>query len=193
MLFTARAFLIMLVVALAHPMSAHAEIMVGEVSVRATVGGMQATGGYVSIHNHGDQDDRLVGVEAAFAERAEIHTMETVDGVMKMRPLAGGLALPAMSHVVLKPGGLHMMFMGLQGPIIPGSTHSITLQFERAGGITVTATGKRPGDIAVPAHGEHSMHGDHAAHAGHDDHDDHKGHDDHKNHGDHSEHGTAHN
>ena len=148
-----------------------ADLMVGEVGLRATVGGMKATGGYVTIHNHGHHDDRLVGVQAPFAKRSEIHTMETVDGVMKMRPVEGGLPIPAGGMVVLKPGGLHLMFMGLTAALAPGSMHEITLQFENAGAMTVTAHAKRPADLRSNQHVEH----DHSEH-------------DHSDHGDHSEH-----
>ena len=151
--------------------AAHAELMVGDVSLRATVGGMKATGGYVSIHNHGEHDDRLVGVTAAFAKKSEIHTMETVDGVMKMRPMANGLVIPAGEIMVLKPGGMHLMFMGLDEALAPGSMYQVILQFETAGDIRVKATAKRPGDIKVMMN--HDDHDDHDEHTGHDDHSDH--------------------
>ena len=163
-----------------------ADLMVGEVGLRATVGGMKATGGYVTIHNHGDQDDRLVGVQAPFAKRSEIHTMEAVDGVMKMRPVDGGLHIPAGGELVLKPGGQHLMFMGLTEALAPGSMHAVTLQFENAGLVTVMAQAKRPADLRAGMHSDHNHSGhDHSEHE-HSDHDDHSGHDDHSDHDDHS-------
>jgi len=80
------------------PLIAHAGDMglaIRHLEVRATAGGMTATGGYAHLENSGLSDVRLVAIEAAFAPKAEIHTMITVDGVMKMRPLEGGIVVPA--------------------------------------------------------------------------------------------------
>ena len=41
----------------------------GDVQIRATAPGMTATGGYLTIHNHSDEDDRLVGVVADLPRR----------------------------------------------------------------------------------------------------------------------------
>ncbi len=137
---------------------AGAHIMVDDVVIRATAGGMTATGGYATIRNHGDTDDRLVGVQADFAGKAEIHTMENVDGVMKMRPLANGVLVPASGMLTLAPGGKHLMFMALDGVMEPGSMKSVTLVFEKAGEIAVMAHVKKPGDIAKAGHDDHSGH-----------------------------------
>ena len=45
--------------------------------------------------------DRLLSVSSSAAERVELHTVETKDGVAKMRQVEGGIALPAGGEVKL--------------------------------------------------------------------------------------------
>ena len=169
--------------------SAHAfagsdgKIQLSPVEVRATVPGMTASGGYVVIMNHSHIADRLVEVSADFAKKAEIHEMLNDNGVMKMRQRAGGIEIPAHGKVALKPGGLHLMFMGLAQTLNAGDELEVTLTFESGQVITVPATVKRPGEISSDgAHGE-MKHGEGHDHSGHD----HSGHDhsgqDHSGHG----------
>jgi len=103
--------------------------------VRATPPAAEVAGGYVTITNTGEDAVRLVGGEAAFAERVEIHEMAMHDGVMRMRALADGLAIPAGETVALEPGGYHVMFMELTAPLAAGDTVRATLRFEPAGAI----------------------------------------------------------
>ncbi|WP_367714406.1 copper chaperone PCu(A)C (plasmid) [Nitratireductor sp. GISD-1A_MAKvit] len=98
---------------------------------RATPPGAKAAGGFVTIVNGGEEDDRLVSAEAAFAGRVELHTMDMTDGVMKMRHLPEGIPVPAGETVNLAPGGLHVMFMDLQEPIAEGAPVPVTLTFEK--------------------------------------------------------------
>lgn len=87
-------------------------------------------GGFLTITNTGDADNRLVSATSPVSERVELHTM-TMDGdVMRMRELEDGVALPAGEMVELKPGGLHVMFIGLSGPFVTGETVPVTLTFE---------------------------------------------------------------
>lgn len=104
---------------------------------RATPGGASVGGGYVELKNTGATPDRLVAVTAPFAGRVEIHEMAMTDGVMTMRPLPDGLALPPGGTVVLKPGSYHIMFMGLKAPLTKGEMVDGTLTFEKAGTVPV--------------------------------------------------------
>jgi hypothetical protein len=103
--------------------------------VRATPPAAEVAGGYVTITNTGEDAVRLVGGEAAFAARVEIHEMAMRDGVMRMRALADGLAIPAGETVALEPGGYHVMFMELTAPLAAGDTVRATLRFEPKGAI----------------------------------------------------------
>jgi uncharacterized protein YcnI/copper(I)-binding protein len=99
---------------------------------RATLAGQKAAGGYLTIANKGSAADRLVGASSPLAGKVEIHTMEVVNNVMTMRPVDGGLEIPAGGSVELKPGGLHLMFMDMSAPFTEGETVPVTLQFEKA-------------------------------------------------------------
>ena len=63
--------------------------------------------------------------------------MSMEDGVMKMRPVEGGLEIKPGETVTLKPGSLHVMFVDLKHPLEPGKTVEATLQFEKAGTVEV--------------------------------------------------------
>ena len=122
--------------------------------MRATAPGMPSSAAYVTIANHGDAADRLIAAKTVLARRVEIHSMEMDNGVIRMRAVDGGLAIAAGGSVQLAPGGLHIMLMGLTAQLAAGSQHEITLVFEKAGEITITATVKRPADInpTMPGH-----------------------------------------
>jgi copper(I)-binding protein len=58
-------------------------------------------------------------------------------GVMKMRPVEGGLEIKPGESVTLTPGGNHMMFLTLKHPFEQGGTVKATLKFDHAGAIDV--------------------------------------------------------
>ena len=121
---------------------------------RATPGGAQVAGGYLKITNGGKDADRLTGGSFPNAARFEIHEMKTEGGVMTMRPVAGGLEIKPGETVEFKPGGYHLMFMGLKGSLKEGQTVKGTLVFEKAGTLAVEY---RVGPIggSAPAAGGH--------------------------------------
>ncbi len=96
-------------------------------------------GAFMTITNNSGAPDRLIGASSPAAKMVEIH--ETIDdnGVMKMRPVAGGFEVPAGGKLELKPGGKHVMLMGLTAPLTEGGEVEITLKFEKAGEVTVKA------------------------------------------------------
>ncbi len=104
---------------------------------RATAPSAPVAGGFMVIKNTGTEADRLVGGSATVSESVQIHEMEVVDGVMKMKEVAGGLEIPAGGEVVLKPGSYHVMFMGLKQQLKEGETFAGTLTFEKAGAVEV--------------------------------------------------------
>lgn len=117
--------------------SAHS-VKVGDLELvdlwtRATPPRAAVAGGYVTIVNHGTVPDRLVAVSSPQAAVGEVHEMKVEDGVMTMRPLEGGLPIPAGATVTLGPGGYHMMFMELSAPFAADGKVPVTLTFEQAG------------------------------------------------------------
>lgn len=90
------------------------------------------------VHNTGVVDDRLVAAHSDAAQRVELHThIEDENGVMKMRPIADGVSVPAGGRHALERGGDHVMFMGLDAAFEQGETITVTLTFEQAGDIVV--------------------------------------------------------
>ena len=126
---------------------------IGMVQIRATAPGMYVTGGYVAITNHGNNEDTLVATFASFAKRVELHEITHDNGVMKMRRRGDGIGIPAGETVLLKPGGLHIMFMGLKETLQPGEMREITLEFVSGQRMTVPAVVLKPGDIKAGSHG----------------------------------------
>jgi copper(I)-binding protein len=104
---------------------------------RASAPGQTVGGGFMTILHQGATEDRLVSATTPIAREVQIHTMNMDGGVMRMRLVEGGLAIPAGGRVVLQPGGLHLMFMELSAPLAAGSTFPVTLRFANAGDIKV--------------------------------------------------------
>ena len=129
-----------------------------DMQIRATVPGMKTSAAYLEITNKGVLDDRLIAAQAAIAQRVEIHSMEMDGGIMRMRAVDGGLVIAAGDSVMLAPSGLHIMLMGLTTDLPAGSQHEITLVFEKAGQVTLTATAKFPAEIKMTMPGHESSH-----------------------------------
>jgi len=104
---------------------------------RATPKGAKTAAGYMVIRNSGSASDRLVGGSIAVAGDAQVHEMTMDGGVMKMRPLAGGLEIKPGGSVELKPGGYHLMFMDLKSPLAKGQPVKGVLTFANAGKVDV--------------------------------------------------------
>lgn len=104
---------------------------------RATPGGAQVAAGYVKVTNKGSQPDRLIGGTLPVAAAVEVHEMSMSAGVMKMRRLEQGLEIKPGQTVELKPGGYHIMFMGLREGLKEGQPVKGTLVFEKAGTIEI--------------------------------------------------------
>ena len=92
---------------------------------------------YVTIKNQGNESDRLIGVSTTAAKTVEIHESFMDGDVMGMRPVEGGLEIPAGETVKLKPGGHHIMLIDLVEPLLIGHDITLTLQFEKSGEIVL--------------------------------------------------------
>jgi len=114
------------------------DLVISQAWSRATPGGAKTGGGYLTIENKGTTPDKLIGASADFAGKIEVHEMTTNNGVMKMRPVEGGLTIDPGKTVKLAPSGLHLMMMDLKSPLKQGDKLPVTLQFEKAGKVTVT-------------------------------------------------------
>lgn len=122
---------------------------------RATPGGAQVAGGFLKITNTGAESDRLVGGTLPVAAAVEVHKMTMADNVMRMRKLADGLEIRPGQTIELKPGGYHLMFMGLTGGLTQGQTVKGTLVFAKAGSVEVEF---QVAPIGAQSSGGHSHH-----------------------------------
>ena len=105
--------------------------------IRATPPVAKVAGGFMVITNNGTADDILLAVDFSGAKKSEIHQMKMDNGVMTMRPLKDGLTLGAGKKTILKPGGFHLMFMGLQNQLKDGQKVPVKLTFANAGEISI--------------------------------------------------------
>ncbi len=114
------------------------DLVITQAWSRATPGGAKIGGGYLTIENKGSTPDRLIGGSADIAAKVEVHEMAMNNGVMTMRPLDRGLAIEPGKTVKLAPGGYHLMMFELKGPLKQGDKLPVTLEFEKAGKVTIS-------------------------------------------------------
>lgn len=110
---------------------------IGQPWTRATAPTAKTGGGFVTITNKGTTPDRLIAVRSAASDKVEIHEMKMDGNVMRMRELDKGIEIPPGATVELKPGGFHIMFMGLKAPFAKDAKVPLTLVLEKAGSIDV--------------------------------------------------------
>lgn len=109
----------------------HRHLTLSNFWARASIGMAPNSGGYGQILS--TMDDRLISGSSPAATIVEIHEHIHDQGVMRMREIAGGLAIPADMPVVMAPGGYHVMLINLVTPLQVGGSIPLTLQFEKAG------------------------------------------------------------
>ena len=129
---------------------------------RATPKAASTGAAYLTVANGGAVPDRLSCVASEVSATCQIHSMSMDNGVMKMRPVEGGLEIPPGETITLKPSGLHLMLVDLKHALEPGKTVEATLRFEKAGTVKVdfpiAAIGaSAPGADAAPAGGTMMM------------------------------------
>jgi len=126
---------------------------------RATPNGAKTAAGYVAIKNTGSAPDRLTGGSLVGAGGAQVHEMTMDNGVMKMRAMPDGIEIKPGDTVVLKPGGLHLMFTDLKARLVKGQSVKGTLTFANAGTLNLEFAVEGIGATVGPA--AHGMQMDH--------------------------------
>ena len=96
------------------------------------------TGAFMTIRNTTGASERLVGASADVAAVVEIHETTMENDVMQMRPVEG-IDIPAGGSIELKPGGLHIMLMGVRQDLEPGQTVTLKLDFASGRSVLVDA------------------------------------------------------
>lgn len=120
---------------------------------RASAGKAKAGAAYITITNNGNQVDRLIKAATPVAKRASLHTHMMEGDIMRMRPVKAVEVNPG-EPTVMKPGGLHVMLMGLKAPLKDGAAFPLTLTFENAGVIEVYVTVMKVGSMGHGTHGK---------------------------------------
>lgn len=145
-------------ISFALPAFADSVIAIKDPYARAATKASKSGAAFMVIHNEGSEDDRLIAVTSDVAQRSELHThKEDANGVMRMREVKEGFAVPAGGSHALGRGGDHVMFLGLTRGLSHGDVVEITLTFEKAGDITF----EMPVDLerkATHGHGDHAHH-----------------------------------
>jgi copper(I)-binding protein len=98
----------------------------------------------MTLVNQGGEADRLVAAQTEVAQVVELHESKLEGDVMKMQPVEGGIPVPAKGEVELKPGGLHVMLIGLKQSLNEGDRFLVTLEFEKSGPLQVEAEVRMP-------------------------------------------------
>lgn len=146
---------------LASPLAAH-EITAGDLqiihpAIIAPPGMARSAAGYMAIANDGTEPDHLIGIETDAAARAELHETVMEGDIARMQAVPD-LEIPAGDTVMLEPGGLHIMMMGLTGPLEPEAMIPATLVFQHAGRVEIEF-------MVEPAENREQMGGtDHSGH-----------------------------
>ena len=122
----------------------------GPISVSApwaqpSMPGAPAGAAYFTVTNTGRAPLRLLGGSSPVAARFELHMMSMDGGVMRMRMLPQGVVIPAGGRVDFRPGGFHVMLVGLRQQLVPGSRFPMTLWFEGDIGIKFFVPVGNPG------------------------------------------------
>lgn len=125
-----------LLLALAGAVQAHevkkGELTLSDLQVRATPAGLPTSAAYLTISNAGKTADKLLDIQCACAASAMMHESRTQNGISSMTMLRE-VTIPAGGEVQFKPDGLHVMLVGLKGPLKAGAMQEMTLRFEKAG------------------------------------------------------------
>ena len=131
---TARRSLLMPMCALLAACGQSAPVSVNEPWANATPVGASVAAVYLELTV--DAPDTLVSASTTVADHIEMHTSSEENGMMKMRPLAT-VELPAGQPFSFAPGGAHFMLIDLRQPLVAGMRFPMTLEFQRAGTVTV--------------------------------------------------------
>ncbi len=122
--------------------------------VRAVPAGQAQTAAYMTLRNSSAKTATLVQASSPAARAVELHTVVDEGGVKKMRPVAK-IDVPAGGETPLKPGGLHIMLIGLKEPLKEGASIALTLTFADGTRREVSAPVKAIGATVPTMHHGH--------------------------------------
>ena len=138
-----KTFIAWLLLACVPALQAAESMRVEDAWARETPPGVTNGAAYVTLINEASDKDRLVSVRGAVSETVELHT-HLMEGDMIMMRQVESIEVDAGDRTVLEPGGKHLMLIGLKQPLVVGDRFPLTLEFEKAGEITVQVEVRRP-------------------------------------------------
>lgn len=106
--------------------------------VRAVPPGQPNSAAFMALVNASDTEHSVKSATSPVAATVELHTHTNNNGVMEMRQVPQ-IDVPAKGRTELKPGGLHIMLIGLTQDLKAGEKAAITLTFEDGSTTTVDA------------------------------------------------------
>jgi len=127
-------------------------LRISSLYIRGTIQSRPAAG-YMTIHNLGSKSDKLITVSSPMANRVKFHKTIFENNVAKMLQIPH-IPLPPKSTIILKPGGIHLMVMGLKMPLAADSFFPMTLKFE-VGGTINTKSRIKSFSVKKMKHGNH--------------------------------------
>ncbi len=94
---------------------------------------------YFEIYNNTAKSDTLYSVESSLAKLVQIHETYNKGNDMKGMRHVDFVVIPAHTKLQFKPGGYHVMLIGLAKDLKPGDTGEATLFFKLNGKVQVRA------------------------------------------------------
>lgn len=144
---------LLLLATLASPAFAADALHVERSWARATAPSATTGAAYFELQG-GDHDDSLVRAASPVAQKVELHTHLMNDGMMQMRQVPE-VPVPANGQVVFKPGGLHVMLIGLKAPLAAGTRFPLELRFRSGKVVSIEVPVQAPGEAAPTASAHH--------------------------------------
>ena len=126
-------------------------ITVQDAWIRGIPPSATTTAAFMTIHNTGSEEAVLKSAGCDIAETVQIHTMEQVGEIMKMKEVSE-LRIPADGQAILAPKGYHIMLIGLVRPINEGETIPLSLNFTDRATVVIDAVVKKWGSMPPMSH-----------------------------------------
>lgn len=103
---------------------------------------MTNSAAYMTLANETDRDVAVIDGASDASKVVELHTHDNVNGMMQMKRVPR-IVIPAKGETQLKPGGLHLMLIGLKKPLKQGDNVAVSIQFDNNESVTINAPVKR--------------------------------------------------
>ncbi len=107
-------------------------IVISDAWVREVPPGATVSAAYMTIQNKADRMDKLTSISSDAAGVVELHLSKVDDNGVATMERVQVLELPANDKVELKPGGMHLMLIGLKEPLVGKDSVIINMDFENS-------------------------------------------------------------